>query len=270
MPDLQRGLRRPRLALRRVLLLAAAVATTAAASAQAAVASASTPYPQSVSAPVAFPPTPTATGADTRLLDFDVFLGEREIGWQRFTLRRDGAATRVETQARFAVKLLGITAFAYDHRNVELWRDGCLQSIESRTDSNGTQYRVAGRAQGDAFVVDARAGELRLADCVGSFAYWDPRKLLGRERLLNPQTGEYVDVEVTPLGAGSVSLGDRRVEVARYALRGRDLDITVAYEQRSGEWVALETRVRGDQVLRYRRNAATLADAAPSAGRATG
>ena len=234
----------------------------------AASASASSPIPPSVSAPVVSTPTPTATGADTRLLDFDVFLGDREIGWQRFTLSRDGAATRVETQARFAVKLLGVTAFEYDHRNVELWRDGCLQAIESRTNSNGTEYRVAGRAQGDAFVVDARAGERRLSDCVGSFAYWDMRKLLGRDRLLNPQTGEYVDVDVTPLGAGSVMLGERRVEVARYALRGRDLDITVAYERQSGEWVALETKLRGDRVLRYQR--ATLARVEPATRRAAG
>jgi hypothetical protein len=33
--------------------------------------------------------------------------------------------------------------------------------------------------------------------------------------------------------------------VARYALRGADLDITLAYELGSDEWVALETRLRG-------------------------
>jgi hypothetical protein len=225
--------------------------------------------PESVSAPVVASPPATA-GADTRLLEFDVFLDDREIGWQRFTLSRDGAATRVETQARFAVKLLGITAFEYDHRNVELWRDGCLQAIESRTNSNGTRYRVAGRAQGDAFVVDARAGERRLADCVGSFAYWDKAKLLGRPRLLNPQTGEYVDVEVVPLAPGSVTLGGRRIPVSRYALRGRDLDITVAYEQRSGEWVALETKLQGDRTLRYRRSGVALATVRPVMSRTAG
>ena len=201
-----------------------------------------------------------ATAANPRRLEFDVFLGDRKIGWQRFLVTPDGGATRIETQARFAVRLLGLKAFEYDHRNVELWRDGCLQSIESRTNSNGTPYRVAGRAQGGSFVVDARTGTTRLTDCVATFAYWDKRKLLGRARLLNSQTGEYVAVDVLPLGTGNVTFGGRSVPVERYALRGRDIDIKIAYETGGGEWVALETRLRGDRLLRYQRRDARLAD----------
>jgi hypothetical protein len=224
--------------------------------------------PESVSVPAAAPPA--AAGADTRLLEFDVFLGEREIGWQRFRLQRDGAATRVETEARFTVKLLGVTAFAYDHRNVELWRDGCLQAIDSRTNSNGTEYKVEGRARGTSFRVDSRSGARTLPDCVGSFAYWDPRELVGRQRLLNPQTGEYVEVDVLSLGAGNVTLGGRRVAVTRYALRGKDLDITVAYEEASGEWVALESRLGGDRLLRYERSDVRVATTGGGQARTAG
>jgi hypothetical protein len=198
--------------------------------------------------------TPAVAGADTRRLEFEVFLGDRAIGWQRFTLRREGDATRVETRARFAVRLLGLTAFEYDHRNVELWRGGCLQAIDSHTNSNGREHRVAGRAAQDGFVLEVRDGERRLADCVGSFAYWDRSRLLGRTRLLNSQTGDYPEVTITPLGEDRITLGARQVEVTRYALRGVDLDITLAYELGSDEWVALETRLRGDRLLRYRRS----------------
>jgi len=48
--------------------------------------------------------------------------------------------------------------------------------------------------------------------------------------------------------------------VARYALRGADLDITLAYELGSDEWVALETRLRGDRLLRYRRSDKTVSE----------
>ena len=83
-----------------------------------------------------------ANGAEgARKLSFDVFLDDRAIGYQRFSLTPAGDATRIETQARFEVKLLRITAFAYDHRNTELWRGGCLRSIDAATDSNGKKVR---------------------------------------------------------------------------------------------------------------------------------
>ena len=193
-----------------------------------------------------------------RRLSFDVFLDDRAIGYQRFALTPAGDGTRIETQARFEVKLLRITAFAYDHRNTELWRGGCLRSIDAATDSNGKKSAVSGRTQGNAFVVATKdgeraLGERALGDCVASFAYWDKGVLLRSKTLLNSQTGDYVTVEVRSLGKGSLSLGGRDVRVERLALSGRDIDITLAYSVDSGEWLALDSRLDNGKTLRYRR-----------------
>jgi hypothetical protein len=206
------------------------------------------------------PATPAlATAGDSaRELSFDVFLDDRAIGYQRFVLASAGGGTRVETRAEFEVKLLRITAFEYDHRNTELWRDGCLQAIDARTDSNGKQYAVSGKARGDAFVVATNGGERRLGDCVASFAYWDRALLLPRRELLNSQTGEYVPAQIDSLGRDRIRIGGREVPVERYSLKGKELDITLAYEARSGEWVALDSRLDGGRTLRYRRNPAEL------------
>jgi hypothetical protein len=202
-------------------------------------------------------PTPAHAAPDgPRVVSFDVFLGDRAIGYQRFLLSGRGGEMRVESRAEFAVKLLGITAYGYDHRNVEVWRDGCLRSIESTTDANGERYRVQGRSSGDAFVVAAASGERQLPKCVGTFAYWDRAQLSNRTRLLNPQTGEYVTVALSPLGEGTVVVAGRPVPVERYALRGPDLDITLAYASGSGEWLALESRLDGGRLLRYVRSVA--------------
>lgn len=204
-----------------------------------------------------------ATGAHgVRKLNFDVFLDDRAIGYQRFALTPDGDGTRIETQAEFAVKLLMITAFAYDHRNTELWRGGCLQAIDSHTDSNGKEYTVSGRARDADFVVATKEGERRLGDCVASFAYWDRDVLLQREWLLNSQTGEYTPVRVDSLGLGRVRIGERDVSVERYAIKGQGLDIALAYAVGSGEWVALDSRLDGGRTLRYRRSPGELS--APS------
>lgn len=207
----------------------------------------------------------TAAQPDARAareLKFDVFLGERPIGYQRFTLQPSSDGLRIETRAEFAVRVLGVKVYEYDHRNTEVWRGDCLQTIESQTNSNGKAYRVQGRAVSGAFVVDARAGERRLSDCVGTFAYWDKRQLLSRTQLLNPQTGEYVPVRVRALGPATLELGARRVAVDRYALLGKDLDITLEYASGTGEWLSLESRIEGDRLLRYRRAEPAKADPA--------
>ncbi len=199
-------------------------------------------------------PVNATVGDGARELSFDVFLDDRAIGYQRFELTPTGDGTRIETQAEFEVKLLLVTAFAYDHRNTELWRGDCLQAIDSRTDSNGKTYSVSGRARGTGFVVATMEGERTLGDCVASFAYWDKELLLQRQRLLNSQTGQYVPVRIEPLGPDRVRIGQRDVAVERYALRGEGLDITLAYAVGRGDWVALDSRLDGGRTLRYRRS----------------
>jgi hypothetical protein len=205
--------------------------------------------------------TVVASASDgTRKLSFDVFLDDRAIGYHGFELAPAGDGVRVETRAEFEVKLLLITAFEYDHRNTELWRNGCLQAIDASTDSNGKQYSVRGQARDDAFVVATTEGERRLGDCVATFAYWDRELLLQRRELLNSQTGEYVPVRIDSLGRDRIRIGGRDVPVERYALKGGELDIILAYATGSGEWVALDSRLDGGRTLRYRRNPAELAD----------
>jgi hypothetical protein len=203
-------------------------------------------------------PALAAAGDSARKLNFDVFLDDRAIGYQRFVLASTGEGMRIETRAEFEVNLLRITAFEYDHRNTELWRDGCLQAIDARTDSNGKQYAVSGKARGAAFVVATNEGERRLGGCVASFAYWDSQLLTQRRELLNSQTGEYVPVRIDSLGRDRIRIGEREVPVERYSLKGKEIDITLAYEAGSGEWVALDSRLDGGRTLRYRRSPADL------------
>jgi hypothetical protein len=201
-------------------------------------------------------PTAVAAAATERTLNFEVQLGERAIGRQSFELRGVGAELTVETQAEFVVRVLGIAAFTYRHRNAERWQSGCLEAIDAETDSNGRPYRVLGRRGPDGFRVDASTGQMRLQGCVGSFAYWDRELLVARERLLNSQTGEYVPVAVRAAGKGTLRIGEREIPVEHYAISGADLDITVSYATAGGEWLALDSRLEGDRVLRYRRDPA--------------
>lgn len=203
-------------------------------------------------------PVSASINNEMRKLSFDVFLDDREIGFQNFTVTPTSLGKRVETQAKFEVKVLRFTAFAYDHRNTEVWRDGCLKTIEARTDSNGKLQAVRGEDRGNAFVVSTAEGEQRLGNCVASFAYWDRDLLLQRQRLLNSQTGEYTAVRIDPLGRGSVRIGDRNVAVERYSIMGRGIDLSIAYALGSGEWVSLDSKLDSGRMLSYRRSSLEL------------
>jgi hypothetical protein len=199
-----------------------------------------------------------------RQWNFEVYLDDREIGSHHFQLSDSEDGLRLQTHAEFSVKFLMITVYAYEHRNAEIWQGGCLRSIEARTDSNGDHSRVSGVARDGQLVVSTAAGVQRLDECVATFAYWD-RRLLERQRLLNPQTGEYLPVRLEKLDSGSMVLGQRRITVQRYALTAEKMDIELAYEADTGEWVALDSQVEGGRVLRYRRNPQDLAAPAGAA-----
>ena len=190
-----------------------------------------------------------AEDSASKTLMFDVFLDGKRIGYHRFEIDGSRNNAAVRSEASFDVKFLFVTAFTYRHSARENWTGGCLEEIEARTDSNGKELNVVGERTGDAFVIDTGEDEARLPGCVMSFAYWNPG-FLEQPRLLNPQTGEYVDVEVQELGEDIVRLDGREIPARSVRLTARQMDITLWYSE-NAEWLALESVAKGGRILRY-------------------
>jgi hypothetical protein len=182
---------------------------------------------------------------------FRVLLDDREIGFHDFRVSRSGREQRVEIDARFDVKFLFINAYRYRHQNVETWRDGCLSSIAASTDDNGEMLQVSGAPVTSGFGIDHHAGARILeSQCVRSFAYWD-LDLLSANRLLNAQTGDFLDVRVEDRGTETLQIGDSAVTARRYTLILPEGSIELWYGRDTGQWLALETRTEGGRLLRY-------------------
>lgn len=212
------------------------------------------------------PTLPTPQGP--RTLTLNVSLDDRPIGLQRFELLPTTTGLRIVSAADFEVRFLGFKAFGYIHRNQEEWRNGCLEKIQSNTDSNGRRYRVDGGVVNGTFTVRATGNTEQITDCVGSFAYWDKSQLISRQKLLNPQTGEYTPIKVTRQGEGVLRIDERDLPVERYVLIGKGIDIALHYSLIDGDWLGLDSRVESGRMLRYRRDLNevpenTLAQGAP-------
>ncbi len=183
--------------------------------------------------------------------NFKVLLNDKPIGFHNFSLTGDGERQTLTTEAKFDVKFLFINAFSYRHDSTETWSNGCLDSIDATTDNNGDYLTVRGQRYENALQVTSRVGEQQLNQCVQSFAYWNP-DVLDSSQLLNSQTGELEDVDVTMESLDAVDVNGETIDAIRYRLNAKAGAVTLWYtNDESRRWLALEAPAKGGRTIRY-------------------
>ena len=186
--------------------------------------------------------------------NFRALLDGKPIGQHRFSVTAQGDERKVLSEASFAVKFLGITAYRYRHQATEQWRGDCLTALASTTDDDGKPSSVRteadGDGDGDALSVKAGSAVQSLKGCVMSFAYWNPA-IQTQTRLLNAQTGKAEAVQVNRIGTGSVEVRGQPVAATRFRITGPAQPIDVWYSAQ-GEWIGLDALVAGGRKLSYR------------------
>jgi hypothetical protein len=188
-------------------------------------------------------------GEAQRSWQFSVLLDGSPIGYHRFELMSRESELEVRSEASFDVRFLFINAFRYRHSNRELWEGECLRVIESSTRQNGEVFAVSGERLPEGLKIEANGRSDRLDGCVMTFAYWNPR-FLEQSRLLHPQTGEYMSVDVRPLGREELTVRGETITASVYHVKARNVDITVFYSD-DDEWLGLESVAKGGRIIRY-------------------
>ncbi len=195
--------------------------------------------------------TASAAGPAGGEWDFRVLLDDSPIGEHRFALATTGGERKLVSEARFAVKLLGVTVYRYRHEATELWRGDCLRRLNSKTDDDGTPEKVSAEPTGDdVLAVVTPKGTQSVDGCVMSFAYWNP-VIRTQARLLNAQSGKIEPVRISKAGSGTVEVRGQPVEATRWRIATDAQPIDVWYSQQ-GEWLGLDSTVGGNRKLSYR------------------
>lgn len=186
--------------------------------------------------------------AEPNAWNFRVLLDGREIGRHQFTLRGTGEERELRSEARFDVRVLYVSVYRYLHDAVERWNGNCLQSLVSRTETNGDSVSVNAAARGNRLSVERPEGRDEHEGCVMSFAYWNPQ-ILNERRLLNSQTGELLPVRITPQGDETIEVRGQPLAAQRHRISAPSLQVDLWYA--GGRWVALEAPAKGGRRLRY-------------------
>lgn len=180
---------------------------------------------------------------------FKVFYGDQEIGEHHFSLKNEGDNRKVEIAANFNIDIFFINFYSYKHKNIEIWKGSCLNSIESSTDDNGEQFITRGKSEDEVFKIDSKLGANEVVGCVNTFAYWD-KNFLDNEELLNSQTGEIVDVDISYVADERILVRDKMVNAKRYAVKTDEFNIDLWYSD-NNEWLALNSTTKDGTTLRY-------------------
>jgi len=186
--------------------------------------------------------------------NFIAYLDNSEIGYHNFEVNISDSETTVKTQAEFDVTFMFIPVFKYEHSNFEVWKNGCLIKLNSTTNNDGEDLFVNLSNNDGVTHIVTTSKKLSKPDCVRSFAYWN-EELIKSRVLMNTQSGELLDITHKFVGAEKIIIYNKLVDTKRYQLQGKDeqgidIDINLWYNT-NNQWVALESKLENDRVLRY-------------------
>ena len=193
-------------------------------------------------------PTDWRSGVpDDNILAYEITRKGKRLGFQviEFSEAENGDLI-ADVHIEIDFKLGFITLFRYRHANREVWRDGELISLVSRTDNNGDDVSVNLQRDGSRLVGSGSRYEDNLDDPILSTSYFNPN-FVRQTRLVSTQDGRLLETEVEELGRERLLLQTGPVEATRFRLSGK-LKIDIWYTD-SGRWVKTEFTRGGNTLL---------------------
>ncbi|MBE0531772.1 MAG: hypothetical protein IH626_13160 [Rhodospirillales bacterium] len=155
--------------------------------------------------------------------------------------------TRVTTDIDLVVKALFFTVYAFSHHSEEIWQDGRLMSLSSRTMEHGETIDVEGVAVPHGFRVVSRAGPyLAARGALTSNSLWTPA-VLQQDTLIDAQYGGVIGVSVSKLADEQIVLAGQPLRTARYRFITPYIAGSIWYDD-GGRWVQGEFERDGAQI----------------------
>lgn len=189
----------------------------------------------------------SAQRGPSRELLFAVTRDGSPIGWHRVGIAERDGATDVTVDIELDVKLAFIQLYRYRHANREMWDDAGLVRLSSRTDDNGTPWRVEAARDGAALRVEGGGQTQAVPLDTRTTTYWHPG-FVRADRWIDTQRGRVLQARVTPSARERISAGGAVIEAVRYRLGG-ELELDIWFDEE--RWVGLLFKGSDGSAIRY-------------------
>jgi hypothetical protein len=183
-------------------------------------------------------------------LEFTVLRDGTAVGTHSIRFHRDGPGLEVDVATHVNVKLplVGLSVYHFEHTDHEVWRDGALVSLASRTDDDGTARHLDVSRDGGRLRVRSNDAEhASPADLVPA-SLWDP-ELVHRQVLLNTLDGREMPISVEDRGIDPVPVHGHAVDARHFVVSG-GLDRELWYDH-DGVLVKVAFAAKDDSRIEY-------------------
>lgn len=161
--------------------------------------------------------------AASKTLDFTVLRDGQNIGTHSYSIADNGGETQVEINTDIKVKVLFVTAYKFLHESKEIWQNGRLMSLKSKTDDDGTPKELHAMAEGQRMTVDSKVkgqDKRQHADAPMIPASLWNRDIVTQSSILNTLDGTVMNIQVEDMGQDEVEAGGAKVQAHHYSITG--------------------------------------------------
>ena len=152
-------------------------------------------------------------------LDFTVLRDGDQIGRHVLSFKKDADALTVNIETKTEVKVLFVTAYAFEHQGREVWQNGKLVELASATNDDGTKHTLAVKNGAGALAINGDGQTSKAAVEIIPASLWHEGILAGGV-ILNTLHGKQMKITVRDAGSESIPVAGQSVAAQHYVIEG--------------------------------------------------
>ena len=115
-------------------------------------------------------------------IKFNVYRNSSLIGFHNLSFSQLGDDIKAEIEIKFEVTFLGFVVYDYYHKNVEVWSDDKLKTLETFTDKNGEELSCKVSKSKDRYKISGTSRETLSEETIIPTSYWRNELIKGLKR----------------------------------------------------------------------------------------